>query len=193
MSTILVLCPYVPHPPTHGGSIRSRVLLEALVQGHVVHLAAPIATAAERQDAAALANDLGLVVHELPQAAARRATPWRKLAFWLARHSELFARRWAPDAGERVAALTRQHAFDLVVADSSFVLPVLAANTTPLLLHLHNLESALITRADGVRRGLGERCTRRIDGACMAADERRALWRAALTVTVSEISFAASP
>ena len=45
MSTILVLCPYVPHPATHGGSIRSRVLLQALAQDHKVHLAAAVASA----------------------------------------------------------------------------------------------------------------------------------------------------
>ncbi len=186
MSTILVLCPYVPHPPTHGGSIRSRVLLEALVQGNTVHLAAPIGTAEERQNAAALAKELGLLVHELPKAPARRGALFRKLACWLRRHSELFARRWARGARARVDAIMQEHAFDLVVADSSFVLPLLPRRSPPLLLHLHNLEHHLLSRSDLVKRPMGERWTRNLEGACMQADERRAIRRAVLTVTVSD-------
>lgn len=187
MSTILVLCPYVPHPPTHGGSIRSRVLLEAMAPGHRVHFAAPIGTADERQNATALAQQLGLVVHELSPATGPRGGLWRKAAHWLRGHSELLARRWGPGANAQIAALLQQHAFDLVAADSSFVLPVLPTRAPRLLLHLHNLEGAAIARAGGGDRTFGERCSRFVDSACMANDERAAIRRAALTVTVSHL------
>jgi glycosyltransferase involved in cell wall biosynthesis len=187
MSEILVLCPYVPHPPNHGGSIRSRVLLEALAKDHVVHVAAAMATDADRANADALGAAFGLTIQPIPAHAAPRAHLAQKLHHWLRGHSELLARRWAPGAAAAVAELAARRPFDLVVADSSFVLPVLPRGPAPLLLHLHNLESSVIGRRDGVARGFGERTTRRIEGARMAADERTALRRAALTVTVSEL------
>lgn len=194
MSPILVLCPYVPHPPNHGGSIRSRVLLEALAMDHAVHVAAAIATDADRANAEALGAAFGITVQPIPALAAPRARLGRKLGQWLRGHSELLARRWAPGAAAAVADLAARQPFRLVVADSSFVLPVLPRGPlpAPLLLHLHNLESSVIGRPDGVARGFGERATRRIEGARMAADERAAVRRAALTVTVSELDRAAA-
>lgn len=186
---ILVLAPYVPHPPSHGGSIRSRVLLAALARDHEVHLAAPAPDAEERGNAAELEAQLGVRFHELPAAprgAHAQASPGRKLSRWLRGRSELFARRWHAKAETAVGELLARLQPAFVVADSSFVLPLLPGDSPPLLLYLHNLESDIFARADGRRRGLGERLSRRFEASGMAAEERRALRRALLTVTVSE-------
>ncbi|MBM4060847.1 MAG: glycosyltransferase [Planctomycetes bacterium] len=184
MSTILVICPYVPHPATHGGSIRSRVLLQAIAQDHALHVAAAVANDDDRGNGATLARELGLTLHELPARA--NPTPRRagKLGAWLRLRSELLARRWRPDAPRLLARLLAARRFDLAVLDSSFVLPVWRGGV-PTLLYLHNLEHAVFARADRIARGPAERCTRRIETARIRAAERRALLGARLTVTVS--------
>jgi len=185
MRTVLVLAPYVPHPQRHGGSIRSRVLLDALAKDHQVHLGVPVGNEDERRDAAELGREVHLALHELPRASSDRASPLGKLGFWLRGRSELFARRWHPSARRRVAELVQQHRFDLVVADSSYVLPLLPG-AIPRVLFLHNLEAAVFRRRELVGRDLGERITRACEGACMQREERRAIRKAVATVTVSE-------
>lgn len=185
MSTILVLCPYVPHPATHGGSIRSRVLLQALAQDHTVHLAAAIASAADRAAAAALGEELGIAVHELPAHEAPRADLQRKLGCWARGASELLQRRWQSNARRAVHTLRETLRPDLLVLDSSFVLP-LWDHTGKALLHLHNLEHAMFARADAVRRRATDRLTRRIEATLVRRAEQRALAQASLAVTVSE-------
>ncbi|MCR9248106.1 MAG: glycosyltransferase family 4 protein [bacterium] len=187
---ILVLAPYVPHPPSHGGSIRSRVLLDALVeehghQGREVHLAAPVQTEGDRSAAAELASLLGLTFHELPVAGAA-SSPARKLFCWARGRSELFARRWSPAAPAAVRELVDRLAPTLLVADSSFVLPLVPTPAPTTLLYLHNLESDIFARRDGQRRGFGERISRWFEARGMASEERRHLRRATLAVTVSE-------
>ncbi|MCA8954201.1 MAG: glycosyltransferase [Planctomycetes bacterium] len=185
---ILVLAPYVPHPPQNGGRIRSRVLLDALA-GHDVHLVAPVVDDNERARARELAGELGLTFHELAAAPAGGLGPpavGRKLAHWARGRSELFARRWGERSAGAVRGLFAELDPDLVVADSSFVLPLLPAGRVPLLLFLHNLESDIFARPDTQRRGASERWSRRFEAFGMAREERRALRRAALTVTVSE-------
>lgn len=186
MSTILVLCPYVPHPPTHGGSIRSRVLLQALAADHRVHVAAAIATDADRANAQALGRELGVAVTALPAHAAPRASLPRKLRCWLAGDSELLQRRWRPEARASMPRLLRDVEPELVVFDSTFALPLWDGRSGGFLLHLHNLEHAMFARADGQRRGFTDRWTRRLEARAIREVERRALGLARATVTVSD-------
>lgn len=185
MSTILVLGPYVPHPATHGGSIRSRVLLQALAQDHTVHLAAAVASDQDRGNAAALACELGITVHPLPAHVAPRANLLRKLGWWSRGGSELLHRRWRTGAQHTVHALRQRLRPDLLVLDSTFVLPIWD-HTGAALLHLHNLEHAMFARADGTQRRFTDRATRGIEAGAIRRAERRALAQARLAVTVSE-------
>lgn len=186
MSTILVLCPYVPHPPTHGGSIRSRVLLEALAPGNTLHVAAAMSNEGDRANGAALAKELGIVVHELPAVSAPRARLTSKLACWFTGRSELLHRRWTRAAGPRVNALTKQHRFDLTVLDSTLVLPVWHQVGQRVLLHLHNLEHAMFSRTDGAMRTFSDRWTRRCEAHLIRSAEAKAIHASRLSVTVSE-------
>lgn len=192
MSTILVLAPYVPHPATHGGSIRSRVLLAALAADHDVHLVVPVAGAKDRAAAAAAGPVVRATVHEVPVPAEPRARPDRKLLAWARGRSELLARRWGPAAAGAVAVLAQRLRPDLVVADSSFALPVTPPPPVPLVLHLHNVESAVLARGDGAARSLAARATRWCETRTIAAAERRALGRARRAITVSELDAAAA-
>ncbi|MCC6670876.1 MAG: glycosyltransferase [Planctomycetes bacterium] len=150
---ILVVCPYLPDPPDHGGRIRSRVLVEALAGLGDVHLAVP---APEARALPGVAQ-----VHPLPARAPSPPGPFAKVATWLRGASEVLGRRWgegAPEALARVAAALRP---ELVVADSSFVLPVTRVLAEVQVLHLHNVESAALARdvpdlrvRDRVQRGL---------------------------------------
>lgn len=188
MSTILVLCPYVPHPPTHGGSLRTRVLLEALCHGDDhVHVLVPVADESSRAAARAFAQAISVQVHELAVPTVPGPDFARKLRCWARGRSELLLRRWgegAAAAGAGIAAALRP---DLLVADSTFVLPILPSTRTPLLLHLHNLESAVFARGERSGRAFAERVTRGFEARTIAAAERAAIRRAVATVTVSEL------
>ncbi len=186
MSSILVIAPYVPHPKTHGGSIRSRVLLDALVGPYDVHLAVPVADDGDRARAKALAAVLPLRVHEV--AVPREAKPefGRKVLAWARGRSELLARRWGEAAPAAVAALRGSLRPDLVVVDSTYALPVAPAGV-PMVLHLHNLESAVFARAEPQRRAFADRVSRQFEARTIAAAERDAIARAVLSITVSEV------
>ena len=187
MSTILALCPYVPHPPTHGGSMRTRVLLEALVGDDAVHVVVPVADDAARTAARALARTLSIQVHELAVPATPRPDFARKLRSWARGRSELLLRRWGDGAVAAAAGLVAAVRPDLLVADSTFVLPIVPNTSVPLLLHLHNLESSVFARAGTAGRSFADRVTRGFEARTIAAAERQALRRAVATVTVSEI------
>jgi glycosyltransferase involved in cell wall biosynthesis len=187
MRKILCLSPYVAEPITHGGSIRTRVLLAALQGLGEVHHALPVAGDEARADAARLASELGLVLHELPRREVEQPSRLRKVASWVRGQSELLARRWSPAAIARVSALLREHDFDLVVADGSHVLPLLRQTPRRLLLHLHNVEAAIFARNDGTARPFGERVSRRMESLRIARVESIALRNAVRAVTVSDV------
>lgn len=184
MSKVLVVCPFVPHPPSHGGSIRTRTMLQALALDGPVELAAAACGDHDVANLHALAHDLGVAVHPLP-ARVGRPSPATKLAQWCAGRSELLMRRWQPTAADRVAALVAGGGFGLVVLDSSYVLP-LAPRGAPSLLSLHNLEHAMLARRDGVRRTIADRLTRRVEASRVRAAERAAIAVASRTVVCSE-------
>lgn len=184
MSKVLVVCPFVPHPPSHGGSIRTRTMLQALALDGPVELAAAVGGDADVANLRALAHDLGVAVHPLP-ARVGRASLAAKLAQWCAGRSELLARRWQPAAADQVDALVASGRFGLVTLDSSFVLP-LAPRGVPALLSLHNLEHAVLARRDGVRRSVADRMTRRVEAGRVRAAERAAIAGARRTIVCSE-------
>lgn len=186
MQKILCISPYVPHPVTHGGSIRTRLLLEALCGLGEVHLATPVLSAQDRADAQYLAGAAGLIAHELPARREQSASKLGKVSHWLRGQSELLARRWTPEARAKVAELLETYRFDLVVVDSAHSLPVLRRCAAPLLFHLHNVESAVLARKHAVELPLQARIARRIEAARMAKVEATTLRRAAVNVTVSE-------
>ncbi|MEQ1630938.1 MAG: glycosyltransferase family 4 protein, partial [Planctomycetota bacterium] len=168
-------------------SIRTRVLLAALQGLGEVHHAVPIDGSQSRADAASLAHELGFVLQELPRRQHEVGSKLRKVATWLRGRSELLARRWSNEALARVAALQRQHDYDLVVADGSHVLPLLETPPKRFLLHLHNVEAAIFARDDGTARPLTDRVTRRMEALRIARVEAMALRSAVRTVTVSEV------
>ncbi|MBL8723993.1 MAG: glycosyltransferase [Planctomycetes bacterium] len=187
MRTILVVCPYVPHPPNHGGSIRSRVLLEALAQDHRVHVAVPAvapSVATTELDRLAGLAALGVEPHELPSPTSQRPSVGQKLRHWLCGSSELLARRWSPHAAAALAALRERLRPDLVVLDSTFAVPIWRG-AQPVLLHLHNLEHHILQRPSGAPDRASARLSRAIEAWAIRRTERRALRRAALAVCVS--------
>lgn len=184
MSKVLVVCPFVPHPPSHGGSLRTRTMLQALAQDGPVELAAAAASDADVANLHALGHDFGIAVHPLP-ARAGRGSPASKLAHWCAGRSELLQRRWPPTASARVAGLAAAGGFGFVVLDSSYVLPV-APRGVPTLLSLHNLEHAMLGRRDDVRRPIADAWTRRIEAGRVRAAERAAIAGAVRTVVCSD-------
>jgi glycosyltransferase involved in cell wall biosynthesis len=175
---VLVVSPYLPDPPDRGSRIRSRVLVDALAQRHTVHLAVP--------EAEARTFDERIRVHGLSGAAPRTSGTARKLRRWLGGQSEVLERRFGPAARAEIEALLTAHPFGAVVADSSFVLPLLPTRLpAPLVVHLHNVESALLRRPGTERPPFADRLQRRLEGRLIRRAERIATRRAVLTITVS--------
>jgi glycosyltransferase involved in cell wall biosynthesis len=180
---LLVLCPYVPHPPEHGGRIRSRLFLDTLAAHHEVQIAASCADDAERAAARALTETTGIAVHELGARAGAR----NKLAHWLGGRSELLARRWDPAARVQVRALLARERFGAIVADSTFVLPLLEPDPdVPVLQQLPNVEYAALARRDS-EPGFAARVSRAVEARLIARCERRWAQRARVTFTASEL------
>ncbi|MBL8733715.1 MAG: glycosyltransferase [Planctomycetes bacterium] len=182
MRKLLVLCPYVPFPATHGGSMRSQVLLRALAAEGELHVAAAVVDEAERARLQSMAQQLGVVAHALPARPAVRPWPGAKLGAWLRGRSELLGRRWQAGAAAAVVALRQSVEPALTVLDSSFVLPLVAGSSAPRLLHLHNLEHAAL---GSLRGGCGARLTTAIERRCMRAAEAAAIAASRCTITVS--------
>jgi glycosyltransferase involved in cell wall biosynthesis len=109
-----------------------------------------------------------------------------KLAAWSQGKSELLRRRWLPEDLAGAPGRVRDGGFGCVVADTTFALPLLPEEL-PLLLHLHNVESDVLARRDGVGRPLAERITRGVEARLMAREEGAAARRARLTVVISEL------
>jgi polysaccharide biosynthesis protein PslH len=185
MAKVLVIAPYVPHPPRHGGAIRSRLLLDALRTDHEVHLAAAVAGDQDAMALQALAAATGIQGHDLPIATGGRGGPWQKLGCWLGGRSELLARRWAVAAPAVVDRLCAQHDFDLTIVDSTWSLPVWQRPGRAVLF-LHNLEHSLFARPDPARRGPVASWSRRFEARALRRHEREALERLGVAVVVSE-------
>ncbi len=182
----LVLCPYLPFPPNHGGRIRSVVLCDALRGLGPVVVAAPVVRD-EEQRARSLAAAAGCEFETLGEVTTRTSMS-AKIGHWLRGRSELLERRWTTSARTRAAALCLSGGFDVVAADSSFVLPLLPASLREtLILHLHNVESAVLRRSAEQDVASRDRFLRRVEARAIARVESRALRRAALTVAVSEV------
>lgn len=153
-----------------------------------VQLAAPIPGAEQAHTVKRFQDATGIRVHALAAAGAARSSWGRKLTRWVRGHSELLERRWVPESAQQVHDLVKLLRPDCLVADSTFVLPLLPRRDhLPLLLHLHNVESALLGRHDDVPRPLPERVARAMESFCIARTEAAAVRRARLTITVSEL------
>ena len=187
MNPVLLLAPYVPHPPTHGGSIRTRLLIEAVAADHHVHLVVPVTGDDDRHNLAELAARLALTAHPVAVPKDPRPGFGNKLRAWCRWRSELLGRRWGHDAAAAVAAIARDVRPVAIVADSSFVFPVVPPGPAPLVLHLHNLEGGVFARATGQHRPLSERLTRWFESRTITAEEGRRLRAARATITVSDL------
>lgn len=177
-----MLAPYLPHPPSHGGRIRSRLLLSGLQQVGDVTLAVPQMALADHDVAA-----IGVPALPVPAALAAAPSARRKLATWARGRSEVLGRRWEPASRDAVRQLLGS-GVDLLVLDGSHVLPAVPTEVTqPRLFHLHNVESAVLRRPDQVARGPAERVVRCIEGGLMARLEARHAAAARLCLTVSAL------
>lgn len=186
----LVVCPYLADAADHGGRIRTRVFLAALARLGPVDVGAPFPPVQGDERAAQLANELGGEVWELPGAPGEPSV-LGKLSSWVRGRSELFGRRWAAGAAAAVEARLRAGRYDLLAVDSSHSLPLLPllprAGVPSLLMHFHNIESALLSRRDGVARSASDRLARSVESRLVARLEARAATAARLSITTSAL------
>ncbi len=182
---ILVLTPQPVDRLDHGGRIRTRMLLDAALTIGRVTVAAPrpeVDEAGVRERMRAM----GVQVEWLPAGAG--VSSWSaKVRCWARGRSQVMTRRWGAGAPQAVSALLAR-GVDLLVADASHALPALPESLpVPLVVQFHNIESAVLSRRESVRRGPAELFVRRIEARCTRALERRWAARAAVCVPVSEL------
>ncbi|MCA8941973.1 MAG: glycosyltransferase [Planctomycetes bacterium] len=183
---ILVLCPFVPFPPTHGGRIRSGVMLRALAANWDVHVVTPIDGDAEATAADALARELGVTVERL-EPGRDSTSPGAKLRMWVRGRSEVIWRRWSRAAIEQAHRIVVTDPDAIVVVDGTFAAPLLPKRCSSRIVFApHNVEAEVVARMGASARGAAA-IPPRVETRRIAALERSLVRRAAQTIAVSEL------
>ncbi|MDP3888742.1 MAG: glycosyltransferase family 4 protein [bacterium] len=135
---ILMLTPYLPYPPSSGGQVRSYNLIKNLAKKHEITLFSLIKTDEEKQYVSALAKLCKRVeVFKRPE------KPWTLaniLRTGFGFYPFLVVRNSSPEEKERLAEILREEKFDLIHAETFYVMPHIPKTTIPILLVDQTLE-----------------------------------------------------
>lgn len=135
---ILMLTPYLPYPPASGGQIRTYNLLKHLSKSHEITLVCLYKREEERQHAEQLrtyCKDIFLCK--------RPEKPWQlttilKAIFGLLPF--LIVRNYSPEAASTVQKLLREQTFDVIHAETFYVMPHIPQTSIPTILVDQTLE-----------------------------------------------------
>lgn len=135
---ILMLTPYLPYPPASGGQVRSLNLLKNLGKKHQIFLVALIKNEKERR----FLKYLEKFCQEI-HLCQRSEFPWTaknilKSIFGL--YPFLIVRNSSPEAKIKIAQLLSQHHFDLIHAETFYIMPHLPKTDVPVLLAEQTIE-----------------------------------------------------
>lgn len=184
---VLVLTPYLPWPPRHGGRIRTLRLLEGLLEHFEITLVCGMGESDRPSGVMALTN-LGCRLRTAPLRPRSPRSP-RERALKAVRACagrSYMLRRWYEREFEEMVAEEARAGHDLVILDHIWMAPYLRALPgLPVIFNPHNVESRALSRAAALERG-GSRVLAGFEASALARAERRAMQRAALTVCVSD-------
>lgn len=129
---VLMLTPYLPYPPSSGGQVRSYNLIKNLAQKHKITLFSLIKTDKEKR----YIPELQKFCHHV-EVFKRPEKPWTisnilKTGFGL--YPFLVVRNLSPAERERLAEILHKEKFDLIHAETFYVMPHLPPTETPILL-----------------------------------------------------------
>lgn len=135
---ILMLTPYLPYPLLSGGQIRSYNLLKNLAKKHQITLVSLIKHESEKQY---IKNIEPFCQHVI--AARRPLQPWtlvNVLKTGLGLHPFLVVRNFSPEAKAAVIELLQKEQFDLIHAETFYVMPHIPQTFVPILLVEQTIE-----------------------------------------------------
>lgn len=135
---ILMLTPYFPYPPSSGGQVRSYNLIKHLSRKHEIYLVALI----KSKDEEKYKNNLSHYCKEI-HLCKRSESPWTfqnitKSVFGV--YPFLVVRNYSQEAREVVSALLKQHDFDLIHAETFYIMPHIPPTEVPILLVEQTIE-----------------------------------------------------
>lgn len=135
---ILMLTPYLPYPPSSGGQVRSYNLLKHLGKKHKIVLVALIKNDAEKQ----YVKNLEKYCEKI-YVCRRSESPWTvknivKSIF--GRYPFLVVRNFSQDAKDTISQLLSTTHFDLIHAETFYIMPHIPSTKTPILLVEQTIE-----------------------------------------------------
>ncbi len=127
-----MLTPYMPYPPSQGGQVRSLNLIKHLCKHNEIYLVSLVKTDEEAQ----YKNELKDYCKEV-YTCKRSETPWTasnvlKSIFGV--YPFLVNRNYSPEARATVEKLLKEHTFDIIHAETFYVMPHIPETSIPIFL-----------------------------------------------------------
>lgn len=133
-----MLTPYLPFPPASGGQIRSLNLLKHLSKHHEITLICLYKNDREKQYASTLQS----YCHEI-YLCKRPEKPWQPATILTAVFSFLpflIARNYSSEAHDIIKKLLREHTYDVIHAETFYIMPHIAQTNIPVFLVEQTIE-----------------------------------------------------
>lgn len=133
-----MLTPYLPYPPSSGGQVRSYNLLKHLGKKHTIYLVSLIKTDEEKQ----FVDHLKEYCEKI-YVCKRSESPWTfknimQSVFGL--YPFLIVRNFSPEAKKIISHLINTHKYDLIHAETFYIMPHIPDTTIPILLVEQTIE-----------------------------------------------------
>ena len=135
---VLMITPYLPYPPASGGQIRTYNLLKYLSKTTEVHL---VSLYKKKSDLTHL-NELKKIAHKI-YPCKRAEKPWdvRLIFKWLfSTYPYLIIRNFSDEAYQTIKKLFEKESFDLIHAETFYVMPLIPETKVPILLAEQTIE-----------------------------------------------------
>ena len=135
---ILMLTPYLPYPPSSGGQVRSYNLIKHLSKNHQIYLVALIKSKNERQYITHLKKYCSRIY-----ICQRSESPWTLnniLKSIFGPFPFLVVRNYSPQAKQIVTKLLATEKFDLIHAETFYIMPHIPKTAIPILLVEQTIE-----------------------------------------------------
>lgn len=135
---ILMLTPYVPYPPASGGQIRTLNLLKYLSKNNEITLISLYKNDKDKQYIPALKNYCKHII-----LCKRPEKPWQVRTIWKALTSAdpfLIVRNYSHEAKRAVDAVLKNEVFDVIHAETFYIMPHIQNTTTPIFLVEQTIE-----------------------------------------------------
>jgi len=135
---ILMLTPYVPYPPASGGQIRTLNLLKYLSKNNEITLVSLYKNERDKQYIPALQSYCKHIY-----LCKRPEKPWQLRTIWKAITSTdpfLIVRNYSEEAKQTVDKLLKQEKFDVIHAETFYIMPHIETSSIPIFLVEQTIE-----------------------------------------------------